>query len=101
MRKEEPAITVYSVEDDGEEGMDTAKMVSQRVHTDTLEKKTQSSKSLRVSRRQWRRRSGSTRETLEKKKDAVIEKREAVIKELQARVKSFEDTQEDNGDDKK
>ena len=39
MRKEEPAITVYSVEDDGEEGMDTAKMVSQRVHTETLEKK--------------------------------------------------------------
>ena len=32
MRKEEPAITVYSVEDDGGEGMDTAKMVSQRVH---------------------------------------------------------------------
>jgi len=39
MRKEEPTITVYSVEDGGEEGMDTAKMVSQRVHTDTLEKK--------------------------------------------------------------
>ena len=42
-----------------------------------------------------------TQETLEKKKDAVIEKREAVIKELQARVKSFEDTQEDEGEDKK
>ena len=39
MRKEEPAITVYSIEDDGEEGMDTAKMVSQRVHKETLEKK--------------------------------------------------------------
>jgi len=56
---------------------------------------------LRGFRRQWRRRSGSTRETLEKKKDAVIEKREAVIKELQARVKSFEDTQEDGVGDKK
>ena len=56
---------------------------------------------MRDSRRQWRRRSGSTRETLEKKKDGVIEKREAVIKELQARVKSFEDTQEDEGEDKK
>ena len=53
--------------------MDTAKMVSQRVNT----------------------------ETVEKKKNAVIEKREAVIKELQARVKSFEDTQEDEGGDKK
>jgi len=42
-----------------------------------------------------------TLETLEKKKDAVIEKREAVIKELQARVKSFEDAKEDEGEDKK
>jgi len=39
MRKEEPAITVYSVEEDGEEGMVTAKMVSQRVNTETVEKK--------------------------------------------------------------
>ena len=35
MGKEEPTITVYSVEDGGEEGMDIAKMVSQRVHTET------------------------------------------------------------------
>jgi len=39
MRKLEPAITVYSVEDGGEEGMGTTKMVSQWVHTETLEKK--------------------------------------------------------------
>ena len=39
MREEEPAVTVYSVEDGGEEGMVTAKMVSQRVHTETLVKK--------------------------------------------------------------
>ena len=55
LRKDEPSITVYSVEDDAiyhermgkeehfeddwEEGMDTAKMVRQRVHTETLEKK--------------------------------------------------------------
>ena len=74
--KDEPAITIYSVEDDAlfhermgvnenfeeEEGMDTRQMVSQRVHTETLEKK-----------------------------DAVIEKKDVVIKELQARLKLFDD----------
>ena len=39
MRKLEPAITVYSVEDGGEEGMGTTKMVSQWVNTETLKKK--------------------------------------------------------------
>jgi len=72
LRKEEPVITIYSVEDDAifhermgvdevfeEEGVDTRNMVSQRVHTETLA-------------------------TLEKKKDAVI-------KELQAKIKKFTD----------
>jgi len=67
--REEPTITVYSVEADQlyhermgrdevfeeDEGMDTTKMVSQRVHTETLEKK------------------------------------DAVIRELLARIKLFED----------
>jgi len=81
MRKEEPVITVYSVEDDalyhermgkeedfgdeGEDGTKTTKMVSRRVHKETLA-------------------------TL-KKKDAVIEKKDAVIEELQARIKKFTD----------
>ena len=75
LQKEEPAITVYSVEDDAifhermgvdedfeEDGMDTTMMVSRRVLTKTLEKK-----------------------------DVVIEKMETVIKELQARIKLFTD----------
>jgi len=87
MRKEEPVITIYKDEpdsiyhermgkeeqfvDDGEEGMDTTNMVSQRVHTAMLA-------------------------TLEKK-DAVIEKKDAVIKELRARIKKF--TEEGEAED--
>ena len=102
LRKQEPAITVYSVEDDAlfhermgkdedfeEDGMNTTKMVSQRVHTETLEALEKKERIL-----------AETLETLGKK-EAVIEKRDAVIKELQARAKLFEDTQEDEGEDKK
>ena len=82
-RKDEPEITYLSkeddslfferlgvdevFEDDGEEGMDTRKMVSQRVHTETLE-------------------------TLEKKERMhaeTLEKKDAVIKELQAQIKTL------------
>ena len=93
-RKDEPEITYLSKEDDSlyherlgvdeqfeddrEEGMDTTKMVSERVHTETLEKKDAVIKELQRVHAA----------TLEKK-DAVIEKRVAFIKELQARVKSF------------
>ena len=82
--REEPVITVYSVEDDAvyqeregvdedfedDEGMDTdtTKMVSQRVHMETLE-------------------------TLEKKERIhaeTLEKKDAVIKELEARIKVYE-----------
>ena len=83
-RKAEPVITYLSKEDDtlyherlgvdeqfedeGEEGMDTRKMVSQRVHTETLE-------------------------TLEKKERfhaETLEKNYSVIKELEARIKVYE-----------
>ena len=105
-RKDEPEITYLSkeddslyharlgvdeqFEDDGEEGMDTRKMVSQRIHTETLEKKDAVVKELQ----------GVHAATLARK-DAVIDKKDAVIKELQARVKSFEDTKEDEGEDEK
>ena len=101
MRKEEPAITVYSVEDGGEEGMGTTKMVNQRVHKETVEKKDLVIKELEGFKETMEKKERIHTRTLEKKKNAVIEKREAVIKELQARVKSFEDTQEDEGGDKK
>ena len=119
MRKEEPVITIYKDEPDsiyhermgkdeqfedfGEEGMDTTKMVCQRVHTETLEKKDAVIKELQgvhaASLEKKERIHAETLETLEKKKEAVIEKRDAVIKELQARVKSFEDAK-DEGEDK-
>ena len=83
-RKAEPVITYLSKEDDtlyherlgvdeqfedeGEDGMDTRKMVSQRIHTETLE-------------------------TLEKKERfhaETLEKNYSVIKELEARIKVYE-----------
>ena len=85
--REEPVITVYSVEDDAvyqermdfedDKGMDAdiTKMVSQRVHMETLE-------------------------TLEKKERihaGTLEKKDAVIKELETRIKVYEGSEEGEG----
>jgi len=98
LRKEEHAITVYSMEDDAlfhermgkdedfeEDGMDNAKMVSQRIHTETLET-TLEKKDAVIEKKDA---AIEEKDAAIEKKDAAIEKKDALIKELQARIKLF------------